>query len=67
MLRIKGIRTNATALKKFMSKTDCHCSRSASAMRVTGLSVPWFMMRASMHEKALRVCETTFGPTCRCE
>jgi hypothetical protein len=54
MLRIKGRRTNATALKKFTSKAARHSFRSLSAIRLTGLKVPWFIMRASMREKVLR-------------
>lgn len=56
--------TKATALKKLTSNVERHSAGSASAIRVTGDSVPWLIMRPSRVENAFNARATAFGPTC---
>ena len=58
-------RTKATALKKFTSKRERHSSGVLSAILLTGVRVPWFMIRASILEKASRARVMIFGPIWR--
>ncbi len=57
-----GNLTKAMALKKLMSYAVRHSSGVLSAMRLTGLRVPWLIIKASMREKVLRADATTCGP-----